>query len=88
MAGVLGVRGVLGLGTGIMLAGSCACVVRSTLCVWSSAHLCEHWAEDGRQVVGVRRGNWVTPKGHLHQGQAEAPEVGGHAVLRALQPLG
>ena len=34
VAGVLGVRGVLGLGTGIMLAGSCACVVRSTLSVW------------------------------------------------------
>ena len=40
VAGVLGVRGVLGLGTGIMLAGSCACVVsisgqQSIICVTS-----------------------------------------------------
>ena len=40
VAGVRGVRGVRGLGTGIMLAGSCACVVsisgqQSIICVMS-----------------------------------------------------
>ena len=53
-----------------------------------SSHLCKHGAEDGGQIVGVRRGNGVTTQRHLNQGQAEAPEVRGHAVLRALQPLG
>lgn len=60
-------------------------VVRRAL--YASCHLCEHGAEDGGQVVGVRRGDGVAAQRHLHQGQPEAPEVGGHAVLRALQPL-
>ena len=38
-------------------------------------------------MVGVGGRDGVAAQRHLHQGQAQRPQVRGHAVLRPLQPL-
>lgn len=45
-------------------------------------------AEDGLELLGVGRRDGVPADGQLHQGQAHAPDVRLHGVVRALQALG